>query len=845
MSLSDYGIQYLLEKAKSYERASSLPELELALKYYNKIIDNTRPHPHYFFKRAKVKYSLSLVSAFHDLDDAIADLDRAIELEPDRGEYYRLRGEYLMLKLTEQQHTSDADRQPLLERIDRDYRSSRERNPTDPQLWLDLIEAAILSHDYDKAIGLYGDSKQFIKTDENKLVRSWLGCIALALAGDPVEDDNSPLYEEIRSLWRYRDSIFPHVLEISSLLKNIRAKEGETDKWYNALEIQQLFDNNFHMTPKSNKYDYIENLDRYNSSVELKPVEDMDLADLIVRSYKFDFDNKNYSRTKSKLEECWNFSESGADDVKAWYNEGVSLRTNGRYNEAIEAFNKILWAKPDDLLLIILAWHHNKKIFESLGYEKESLEAFHVLRDNHWLFEFQPDYVEWYYEYRNKLDECNKAAESVGDDYAIAWYNKGLLLKSNGNYEEAFESFDKLIELNRATANTQKLGTGASILRKQITFRNSEAENAIRITKNQFPLTAYAWFNKGVNHIKSRERALEAYIEGTRFNLKGRKQALEAYDKTIENYGDDIMLASLAFFNKGIILLKLDRQEEAYDAFEKALDLNPGFADALYFKAKLHKHFERFEGALNAYADAVKLKPYYAIPGLAVSALEEKGDLLDQVMKRTNEALNTYDAALQVAEQPGDILLKKAKLLMELEIYVDALDACNKIIKDTGLAQYVGLTHDAWHYKGLIFEKLNRYEEAIDSYDKAISGWLGNMTHCYDLFWNYSLVERSWSRKEIILKALNRYDESQKLLDYEEALLYCDYFIKKLPNHPATPSAWYTRACIKISLKNDKESAFTDLSEAIAMYATYKDKAKKEEAFKDLWDDEGFKRIVE
>lgn len=107
MPFPDKEIQYLLEKAESYEKIFRLPELEQALKCYNKIIDSTSPHPYYYIKRAKVKYALARTSAFHDLGGAFEDIDRAIELEPDKGEYYRLRGEYVMLKLTEERYVAD------------------------------------------------------------------------------------------------------------------------------------------------------------------------------------------------------------------------------------------------------------------------------------------------------------------------------------------------------------------------------------------------------------------------------------------------------------------------------------------------------------------------------------------------------------------------------------------------------------------------------------------------------------------------------------------------------------------------------------------------------------------
>ncbi|RMF28848.1 MAG: tetratricopeptide repeat protein, partial [Candidatus Nitrosothermus koennekii] len=54
------------------------------------------------------------------------------------------------------------------------------------------------------------------------------------------------------------------------------------------------------------------------------------------------------------------------------------------------------------------------------------------------------------------------------------------------------------------------------------------------------------------------------------------KEALEAFDKAIAidpNFAD-------AWNNKGVALAKLKRYEEALEAFDKALEINPKFAEA-------------------------------------------------------------------------------------------------------------------------------------------------------------------------------------------------------------------------------------------------------------------------
>ena len=60
---------------------------------------------------------------------------------------------------------------------------------------------------------------------------------------------------------------------------------------------------------------------------------------------------------------------------------------------------------------------------------------------------------------------------------------------------------------------------------------------------------------------------------------------------------------------------------------------------------------------------------------------------------------------------------------------------------------------------------------------------------------------------------------------------------------PDFAKAWYNKACVH-SLKGDKENALKNLSRAIKLDRKNKEDAKKDEDFKNLWDDEDFKRIT-
>jgi len=57
-------------------------------------------------------------------------------------------------------------------------------------------------------------------------------------------------------------------------------------------------------------------------------------------------------------------------------------------------------------------------------------------------------------------------------------------------------------------------------------------------------------------------------------------------------------------------------------------------------------------------------------------------------------------------------------------------------------------------------------------------------------------------------------------------------------------SSWYNMVCF-YSLLCKKEEAIKNLKRAIELDSSFKEKATKENDFKNLWEDEDFKKLVE
>jgi len=166
--------------------------------------------------------------------------------------------------------------------------------------------------------------------------------------------------------------------------------------------------------------------------------------------------------------------------------------------------------------------------------------------------------------------------------------------------------------------------------------------------------------------LKTKEEWLE---EGNAFHaLKRYDEALDAYEQALHLDPSD----AIAWNNKGLALGELKRYEEALTAFEQILHLGPGDAIAWQVKGFTLENLKHYEEALTAYEQAIRLDPSDAI------AWNNKGLALGK-LKRYEEALAAYEQVLRLDPNHAD----------------------------------------TWNNKGFALEKLGRSKEAQQCYEKA------------------------------------------------------------------------------------------------------------------------------
>ncbi|MBE9143844.1 CHAT domain-containing protein [Planktothrix mougeotii] len=210
------------------------------------------------------------------------------------------------------------------------------------------------------------------------------------------------------------------------------------------------------------------------------------------------------------------------DGYEAWNNRGVDLADLGRFEEAIDCYNKALKFKPDGYE----AWLNRGAILcDRLGKYQEAIYSFEKA------LEFKPDLHEAWHNRGVALKHLGRFKEAINSykkalefkpDYHEAWFGRGIALAELGRLEEAIDSHDKALE-----------------------FKPDYHE---------------AWYSRG-NALRDLGRL---------------EEAIDSYDKALEFKPD----LHEAWCNRGTALYKLGRFEEAINSYDKALEFKPDLHEA-------------------------------------------------------------------------------------------------------------------------------------------------------------------------------------------------------------------------------------------------------------------------
>lgn len=215
------------------------------------------------------------------------------------------------------------------------------------------------------------------------------------------------------------------------------------------------------------------------------------------------------------------------------------------------------------------------------------------------------------------------------------------------------------------------------------------------------------------------------------------ERSLECYSRAVYLEPND----ALAWYSKGVLLYRLGRYEEAERSFQAAVKENAEeewASTALYWRAQSLIELSRDEEAIGCLERALQMNPDFA------DAWESKGICLHYA-GMYEDALTCYDRAVWVSANHTTAWLNRGYVLARLERHEEAMYSYNEALKHDPECV------DCWIGKGHILEIFGRLDEAIAHYDHA----LGIDPECVD-----ALVD-----KAECLEELGRYEEAKRCLD--------------------------------------------------------------------------------
>jgi len=158
------------------------------------------------------------------------------------------------------------------------------------------------------------------------------------------------------------------------------------------------------------------------------------------------------------------------------------------------------------------------------------------------------------------LEACDKAIE-LKPDYAAAYDLRGRILYRPWKYEEAIKAFDRVIEVNPDYADVY-LNKGWCLCEIERYEEAVECFN-IGIGKDEYSEELYA---------------SKAWVLLQELNQKD-EEALQAYKKAIELSPKD----NIYYFFAGQILKELGRDEEAIAMIDEAIALEPSMKECILY----------------------------------------------------------------------------------------------------------------------------------------------------------------------------------------------------------------------------------------------------------------------
>jgi tetratricopeptide (TPR) repeat protein/predicted Ser/Thr protein kinase len=299
--------------------------------------------------------------------------------------------------------------------------------------------------------------------------------------------------------------------------------------------------------------------------------------------------------------------------------------------------------------------------------------------------------------YDGALASYNKAIDLQPQDIQTRskiLVNQGRILYYKGEYQKALENYENILDINPEEVEAWS-GKGLAQLGLH---KYSEAEISFKKVKDIKPNDPKIWqeIAFATQNLKGWEAA-KKYFE----------EALEIYTFFLKKNPKDV----ISWTDKGAVLLKLNRPQEALDSFEQALKVDQNFYEALIGKGNALTILGKYQDARSAFDSAIKNNPK------DYQVWYNRGLLMLQNIKDYKEALKSFNKSIEYKNDFYHAWVGKGLTLLQMKDNQhdlnEALAAFDKAKDLNPNDPYI------WDYRAEALKQLGKMKEAQESEQKA------------------------------------------------------------------------------------------------------------------------------
>jgi tetratricopeptide (TPR) repeat protein len=292
--------------------------------------------------------------------------------------------------------------------------------------------------------------------------------------------------------------------------------------------------------------------------------------------------------------------------------------------------------------------------------------------------------------------------ETIDYSDLIMWLNILLIYQKNRNSSEYRNLYNRVLEIE----SKGFAGSAAGNLRADI-IEMAAMDQRLQGSNEKQEKSAVYWLNKGKDRLG----------DGHRLGNKQIEEALHCFDKAIEidpNFAESFESKGFALSKFGDEFSKNRQLDNAIDAYKKAiksydaaLKIQPDKASIWSSKGYVLNRLGLYKESIAACDRAIAKDPN------AFQAWGNKGYALCK-SGQYKKAIELFDMAININNGDNKFLYYKAKALISDRQYQAAIDQLDKLLqKDSSLA-------NAWVAKGDALECLGNIEQAVDAYKNAL-----------------------------------------------------------------------------------------------------------------------------